>query len=399
MHKAFQFFLLLSILLPLFSETEKFSDYNLKEPVRFKMVTEFLSSEKIHYFVYSETILLDGKIHSEIAGVVDFLHAYAVSARKWKGSREFFRVLLQYSEVLPQEFLLKILEMVFSAFPIEFADKIEEIYNVTQHPKILSISYLYLKNAGKNPSPDRLKSLQEPLPHLLLREEDESNLPPLIDLFRHWKTDRKVAIVLRLPQKKLSYLYLRGEGDRWIRFPYPVNTLSVTGLPFFLTNGNTPQGLYKFKKIVRSSNPRIGPSPAIQLALPYETSASDFFGNPETRGFGREEIASLLPESWKDFEPAYQTMIAGKLGRSGIWIHGSTLNPSFFSKKKHGLTWTYGCISLPEIWEQGKLKQSAQEKLLQVWNADYVFVVEILKENLESWEELEEWLRSPENRG
>lgn len=393
----FKLLLLLSGFLSLFSEPLKFSEYNQKEPINLQFVEEFLRSDKIQNLNKNQ-IVQNGKINPEIQKVLEYLHPYASVVRKWKGSREFFRVLLENFESLPIDFSIKILEIIYSGFPNEFANSLDLIYTRTKDPKILSIAYLYLKKFRRNPSPVRLKVLPEPLPSLLTGEENKQRLPSLKELFQYGREERKVAFVIRLSEKHLSFLYLPNENS-WTRFSFPVNTLSVTGLPFYITNGNTPQGLYKFKRILRSTNPRIGPTPAIQLLLPFEAEAPEFFGSMGISKFTKEEIANFLPETWRDYSPAYESFVAGSLGRSGIWIHGSTLNPHLFSEKKTGLTLTYGCISLPEIWENGRLQKSAQVKLLQFWNAHYVFLVEIGKEDLQQWEDLEEWLKSPEDRG
>lgn len=373
------------------------SEYNRNESALLQKVEEFLRNHKIRHFAPNRLLGKDKKLHPEIKEVLDFIHPYAEYTPKWKGSRHFFETLLIAYKNLPPETLLRVLEISYSAFPKEFSEQVEKIYQEVPHTGVTALAYLYLKQSHIPVDLIPLQQLPDALTKKLTEESHEYPVPSLIELFQHTFQGRKFAIVLRMESE--SRMFLKDSSDRWVDIGTGINTLSVLQIPYFLINGNTPEGIFKFRKITTSSNPRIGPTPVIQLSLPQEISPGEFFSEPEIKYYNRENLGSLFPESWRNYEPIYGSWVAGQMGRSGIWIHGSTLTPQFFSGNKNRLTKTYGCISLPEHWEKGILLRSEQENLLKIWNADYLILVNIPIVEMKKWKELEGWLKSPENRG
>ena len=65
--------------------------------------------------------------------------------------------------------------------------------------------------------------------------------------------------------------------------------------------------------------------------------------------------------------PITESYYAGRIGRSEILSHGTTIDPEYFrGKPYYPLTPTLGCLCAKEIWNSstGKLDQSEQFKLL-----------------------------------
>jgi hypothetical protein len=115
---------------------------------------------------------------------------------------------------------------------------------------------------------------------------------------------------------------------------------SGPGLPYFLTNGNTPQGVYNVMGTDVSKTNFIGPTPNLQLTLPNE-------GKPDTLG----RYVGLLPPGWRDYAPMMEAWVAGAIGRTEIIAHGTTIDPEYFAGKPwYPLTPTMGCLCAKELW-------------------------------------------------
>lgn len=151
--------------------------------------------------------------------------------------------------------------------------------------------------------------------------------------------------------------WMKNEQDEELRFPQLAR--SISNLPFYLTNGNTPQGLYKITGVDTSDNNWIGPTTNLQMILPFENNASDFFGTDT----GYEKYYShLLGHHLQQFLGLKESYWAGKMGRTEIIAHGTTIDPEYY---KHQLyypnTPSLGCLCSPELWnEKGECTYSAQ---------------------------------------
>lgn len=115
---------------------------------------------------------------------------------------------------------------------------------------------------------------------------------------------------------------------------------SGPGLPYFLTNGNTPQGVYRITGTDVSRTNFIGPTPNLQLLLPGE-------GRVDTL----ERYRALMPPGWRDYAPMMEAWAAGAIGRTEIIAHGTTIDPEYFKGKPwYPLTPTMGCLCAKELW-------------------------------------------------
>jgi len=112
---------------------------------------------------------------------------------------------------------------------------------------------------------------------------------------------------------------------------------SGPGLPYFLTNGNTPQGVYRITGTDVSKTNYIGPTPNLQLLLPCE-------GRVDTLEWYR----GLLPPDWRDYAPMMEAWV---IGRTEIIAHGTTIDPEYFAGRPwYPLTPTMGCLCAKELW-------------------------------------------------
>jgi len=180
-------------------------------------------------------------------------------------------------------------------------------------------------------------------------------------------------------------------------------------LPYFITNGNTPQGVYSIQGTDVSKTPFIGPTPNLQLLLPFEGGWRRYFhqaGEKEITG-GVYSIDSLrmyqelLPAPWREYSPMMETWIAGRLGRTEIIAHGTAIDPEYYKNKSfYPLTPSMGCLCAKEIWNptSGHPLVSEQSNLINAFlstpgKQGYLIVINVDDQRKPvSRREIEDWL-------
>jgi hypothetical protein len=160
---------------------------------------------------------------------------------------------------------------------------------------------------------------------------------------------------------------------------------SISNMPGYISNGNTPQGIFTMHGFDTSKNYFIGPSSNIQLSMPHEYNSITVNGDIVDTSCTLEQYRNLLPKECRDYAPLYGTFYAGKAGRTEIIAHGTTINPSYYSTcSYYPFTPTMGCLTSVEIWDSktGYLQKSNQQKLTDALQKNggaigYLIVVEI----------------------
>lgn len=161
---------------------------------------------------------------------------------------------------------------------------------------------------------------------------------------------------------------------------------AITNYPFYITNGNTPQGILRFNGFDVSRLLYIGPTENLQLQLPFEITASSFFADSNyiDSSWNLGLYASLLPPSWKNYNNIYESFYAGQMGRNAIIMHGTTIDPEFYKDQPYyPQTPSMGCLCSFEDWgEDGYRTVSNQQKIVNAINnigssEGYVVVVDI----------------------
>ncbi|HEY1871053.1 MAG TPA: hypothetical protein VGG71_08345, partial [Chitinophagaceae bacterium] len=169
---------------------------------------------------------------------------------------------------------------------------------------------------------------------------------------------------------------------------------AITGYPFYITNGNTPQGILRFSGFGVSRLSDLGPTQNLQLQLPYEATPDVFLADSSFTDtvWSKDLYASLLPTSWKSYGGIYESFYAGANGRSSIIMHGTTINPAFYkSETYYPQTPSLGCLCSYEEWnDSGYRISSNQQQIVDVLNSigssnGYVVVIDIdnKKKNVE----------------
>jgi hypothetical protein len=149
---------------------------------------------------------------------------------------------------------------------------------------------------------------------------------------------------------------------------------SGSDLPYFITNGSTPQGIYSIQGTEISHNNFIGPTPNIQLIIPFEDKWEKYFHEDEWNitNDSLQMYLQLLPASWRNYPPIMEAWNAGKIGRTEIIAHGTTIDPEYFKDKPYyPLTPTEGCLCAKELWNitTGHLLMSEQFNLVSAFQS------------------------------
>lgn len=149
-------------------------------------------------------------------------------------------------------------------------------------------------------------------------------------------------------------------------FHIPQLARSITNLPGYLRNGNTPQGIFKMYGFGVSMSSFIGPTANVQMGMPVELSLQKFFNDSTISDsiWTIDRYQKMIPQKIKDYLPLYQSYYAGLIGRTEIIAHGTTIDPKYYlGKSYYPLTPTQGCLCTKEIWD-GKRLESDQQKLI-----------------------------------
>jgi hypothetical protein len=292
-------------------------------------------------------------------------------------------------------------------YPDSFTAPVETLASNTGNSKIFALCTEYLYQAKKiNTSSVATKtrmfqfmlekdSILNPLvkSKWKLKENDKigalqeiSNpnfLPGNVVLFSFQRKNRNFPGMVVVRDKEGNFV--TGDSDTIIAIPQLAR--SVSNLPFYLTNGNTPQGLFRMFDFGVSKSMAIGPTTNIQLMMPLETSPQFFLKDSSITDTVWTEALyqKILPDSWKKYLPALETYYASKAGRTEIIAHGTTVDPEYYKGQSYyPHTPTQGCLCTKEIWSaaDGSRQISDQQKLVDAVKKaggpdGYVVVIEI----------------------
>ena len=169
-------------------------------------------------------------------------------------------------------------------------------------------------------------------------------------------------------------------------FTLPQLARSLSNMPGYLTNGNTPQGIYRLYGFDKSRSNFIGPTENLQLTMPYETSIGHFLKDSSITDttWKIDWYQKLLPAKLVNYQPLYESYFASAAGRTEIIAHGTAVDTEFYKGQLYyPYTPTAGCLGTKELWNaDGKRIVSDQQKLAdavkKAGGADgYLVVIEI----------------------
>lgn len=340
-----------------------------------------------------------------------------------------FDKVIQRYDALEWETRRSFLEAVYALNPKKYTNAIETILSKEIHPKGAAMAALFV---FRNDSTKQKKIIYT----INRRFPDYTNVPVLSELMK-WMLTGTVIKEEKLPdlnelfasqnehRRKMIYSFQRknrdypgiaiiqGEDGKFVRDEngelITIRQLarSASNLPYFITNGNTPQGIYSLQGVDISANLLIGPTPNIQMIMPFEKYWKWFFHADADSTYPLLSYLNILPESWRDYLPVQEAFFAGKTGRTEIIAHGSTIDPVYFTGKPfYPISPTLGCLCAPENWNvtTGKLTTSEQFRLVDTYysqpgNDGYYIVLNLDdKKQAVSREEIEMLVKQFENK-
>lgn len=286
------------------------------------------------------------------------------------------------------EFQRGLLELIYGMYPQTFHREVEALLKQTDHSKVFAMAAHYLLLQPQSGMREtlmervtaRMRSLQgNPwMEQLLFHLRDEPVRIPDASSFLQRDYLPGQVLVISIQRKNRDYpglAIVRNRAGEFIKdstgklFTVPQIARSLSGLPGYLTNGNTPEGLLRMDGYGISKAGAIGPTTNLQLTLPMEYDARHFYRDSiQVDSIGNIDLyRKLLPEAWRDYFPVYEAYYAGKAGRHEIIAHGTTVKPSYYrSKPYYPFTPTLGCLCTNESWDDatGQRLESDQLKLV-----------------------------------
>ncbi len=308
------------------------------------------------------------------------------------------------------EFQKSLATLSYSVYPFKFKNAIEHLLNHTLDPKLFAICAEYLlaenKDTSLYSSLTKLinekfaeQAIADPVLYMLqLHMSEIENNAPL-------KSKKNIQAILKnsfLPGQIIMYsiqrknrnypglVLVRNAAGNFITdssgnfFSIPQLARSLTNLPGYIRNGNTPQGIFLMNGFGVSMSSFIGPSANVQLSMPFETSIQKFVGDSTIADsvWTADYYSRLIPKELRTYLPLYYSYYAGLAGRTEIIAHGTTVDPNYYlNQPYYPLTPSQGCLCTKEIWD-GKRIESDQQKLvdalLQAGGAHgYCIVIEL----------------------
>jgi hypothetical protein len=286
------------------------------------------------------------------------------------------------------------IEAVYSIYPHEYREWFKQLITKETEPKLFCMQAVYLyKNDSTKQSIQQLEGqlkknfgvqdtsvLLQLLKSYLENEQGykQKKLPDINKLFgyrkssgsatvysfQRWNRDYPgIAVV-----QNLDGCFARDSAGHLLMFEQLAR--SNSNMPYFISSGSTPQGIYSIWKTAKSINKIIGPSPNLQMVLPFEDDSLYWRGKYDYSKDLLRNYISLMPLEWQNYLPMLEAYNAGRAGRNEIIAHGTTIDPAYFKGKPYyPISPTLGCLCGKETWNMytGKIVQSDQLDLVNTF--------------------------------
>lgn len=340
----------------------------------------------------------------------------AISQFQFTGSEVtngFDKLFLKYDS-LQYDTKRALLEAVYAIYPNHYTPQVQTILQKETHPRLFAMCAAYLFR--QDTSTNNINNIKI---RMVEQFSNYDSIPLLLALENHlntWLLNRThktpdIAALFNYQaacKQKTIYSFQRWNRDypglaivqdaagRFMRHPdgrlmiFEQLARSASNLPYFITNGSTPQGIYSIQGTSVSGNTFIGPTPNLQLVMPNESNWDKYFQLPpwehwDSTRDSLQAYLELLPPAWRKYTPATEAFYAGLIGRTEIIAHGTTIDPEYFKNKPwYPLTPTNGCLCAKELWNvsNGRLLVSEQFNLVSTFmatpgNKGYLFVINL----------------------
>jgi len=331
---------------------------------------------------------------------------WAMELMQYKDDFTKQKLMIAWSKAaqLSDYFQKNLLETTFSLYKKEFKQQILQFIQQTRSVSIFIRCAEYILRADVlNGKATVAKLIQQKFPKdtsvgmqiLKSRLVAKSQpLPPLKDILSDsFLTGQTVIYSLQRSNRDYAGLVLIRKPDGTFLKDSTGNYFhtsqlakAITAYPFYITNGNTPQGILRFSGFEVSRLLYIGPTQNLQMQLPYEDSPEVFFNDSSfaDTAWSSALYASLLPPTWKNYAGIYESFYAGEIGRSAVIMHGTTIDPEFYKAQTYyPQTPSLGCLCSYEEWnDSGYRVHSNQQQIVTALNSigatnGYVVVVDV----------------------
>ncbi len=287
----------------------------------------------------------------------------------------------------PAWFQRSFLEMLYTLYPNKYKNEVAIIWKQLGSLKVKAMALEYLRQAGYTvkTTPYTEDSLQL---YFFSAQKTYTGFKETDILDKYLLPGELLVVSFQYKDRnKPGHIMIRSKHHDWITtntgevFKAFQLARSISNMPWYLTNGNTPQGLYKLLGFDSSSIDWIGPTTNLQMQMPFEATQKVFFGDSTISWIdGYSQLLGPL----KNNEQLWQSFYAGKLGRSEIIAHGTTINPEYYKNQPYyPNTPSMGCLCSPEIWnEKGERIKSSQQEWIDMLKQSgggngYLLVVEL----------------------
>jgi hypothetical protein len=282
--------------------------------------------------------------------------------------------------------------LAYSNYPFGFSGPVNGLLRRTTDPKVFALCAEYLCQQNKDPAVvDSITAI------LTSKFGDQGIIDPVLYMLQVHMSENKNGAVFMSKQELgtlFSPQFLRGQtvmyslqrknrdfpgivlvrnaDGRFVRdtggiiFNVPQLARSITNLPFYLRDGNTPQGIYLMHGFGVSMSNFIGPTANVQLSMPGESSPRDFAGDSSLADttWDVDDYKQFLPNELRNYLPLFYSYYAGLAGRREIIAHGTAIDPKIYARQPYfPMTPSEGCLCTKEFWN-GKRTQSDQQILV-----------------------------------
>ncbi len=298
-----------------------------------------------------------------------------------------FHTIFNNYSLLEEETRRSLIEAVYGVYPVEYKAEINKLIQNESIPKLFAMQAAYLYKLDQSAANVNylnallVKRFPNYFEYAILAELEKylqshqsfvtQPTPGFASLFDHRKQAKQKTIYSfqRWNRDYPGLAIIQNEDGSFAKdstgklLVFQQLARSASDLPYFLTNGSTPQGIYSIQGIAISRQNLIGPTPNIQLVMPGEADSVFWHSPYDSARTLLENYLDLLPVSWRDYAPITESFYAGKIGRTEIIAHGTTIDPDYYKDKPfYPLTPTMGCLCARETWNifNGTLLESEQ---------------------------------------
>lgn len=290
------------------------------------------------------------------------------------------------------EFQRSLIEVAYSVFPSQFNKEVYRLLSGTNDPKLFAMcaEYLLADKSNTDFRKNLLALINKKFEGVAATDAIIYMLKSHLAEISNHKTSISPEIIRSifsssfLPGNIVMYsiqrqnrdypglVIVRNASGNFVRdsigqiIAIPQLARSLTNMPGYISNGNTPQGIFLMYGFGVSMSNFIGPSVNVQMGMPFETTVKKFLGDSSISDsvWNIDYYNKLIPKKLQEYGPLYYSYYAGEAGRSEIIAHGTTVDPNFYlNQSYYPLTPSQGCLCTREIWD-GKRIESDQQQLI-----------------------------------